>query len=335
MNRENVTVLTALDLSTALTQWIKCTTYHITKFGIHGTALDWFKNYLAPRNMKIIIGNTYSSEKDLTFSEPQGLYFGADLFDMYSGTVSKVIDSSLNLNGFANDHSIMKEFNPNLSVEESETVDLLINNLAKIKIWMNSVRLKMNDFKSELIIFCNNAQTYKCITSEINIEGQSVQRSHLVRYLSAWLDSDLAFKTYVKKKCTASITNLQRIKNIWKYLTTESCAKLVVSFCMLHLDYWNSIISGLLDCTVNQMQHIQNYGAKLVLGNTKYDSSTAALAELHWVPVRSHIKFKTLTLVFKCIKGDAPNYLKNLLIRCPETSWTLRSSNIKDHLIIP
>ena len=63
----------------------------------------------------------------------------------------------------------MKEFNPNLPVEESDTIDLLVNKLAKIKIWMNSVRLKMNDSKSELIIFGNNTQTCKCITSKITI----------------------------------------------------------------------------------------------------------------------------------------------------------------------
>ena len=49
----------------------------------------------------------------------------------------------------------MKELKPNLLVEDSDTVDLLVNSLAKIKIWMNSVRLKMYDFKSELIIFGN------------------------------------------------------------------------------------------------------------------------------------------------------------------------------------
>ena len=79
---------------------------------------------------------------------------------MYSSTISKVIDPSLNLNGFTDDHMIMKEFNPNLTVEGSDTIDLLVNNLAKIKICMNSVRLKMSDSKSELIIFGYNTQTH-------------------------------------------------------------------------------------------------------------------------------------------------------------------------------
>ena len=193
----------------------------------------------------------------------------------------------------------------------------------------------MNDSKSELISCGNNTQTCKCITSEINIEGESVQRSHLVRYFGMWMDSDLTFKTHVKKKCETAMLYLQRIKSIRKYLTKESCPKLVVSLCMSHQDYSNSILSGLPDYTINQMQCIQNYGAKLVLGKAKHDSNTASLAELHWIPVRSRIKFKTLTLVFKCIKGNAHNCLKNVLIRCPVTSRTLRSSDIKDHLVIP
>ena len=174
MERNNVTELIALDLSVSfytMDHSVLLTTLQ-RNFGIHGTALDWFKNYLAPRNMEMIIGNTYSYEKDLTFSVPQGLCPGANLFNMYGSTVSKVTYSSLNLNRFTNDHSIMKKFSPNLLVEESDTIDLLVSNLAKIKVWMNSVRLKMNDSKSEFIIFGNNTQTRKCITSGINIEGE-------------------------------------------------------------------------------------------------------------------------------------------------------------------
>ena len=96
MERKNVTVLMALDLSMVfdtVDHSVLLTTLQ-SNFGIHGTALDWFKNYLTPRNMKIIIGNTYSDEKDLTFSVPQGSCSGANLFNIYSSTISKVMDST-------------------------------------------------------------------------------------------------------------------------------------------------------------------------------------------------------------------------------------------------
>ena len=61
----------------------------------------------------------------------------------------------------------------------------------------------------------------------------------------------------------------------------ESSTELVVSLCLSHLDYSNSILAGLPDITNKQVQRIHNYGTKLVLGKTRYDSSKQALAELH------------------------------------------------------
>ena len=129
--------------------------------------------------------------------------------------------------------------------------------------------------------------------------------------------------------------NLQMIKNIWKFLTRDSCMKLVVHLCLSHLDYSNSILYGLPNSTIQQMQNIQKYGAKLVLGRSKYDSNKEALAELHWLPVKFRIKFKILVFVFKCLRGEAPKYLTNLLVRCTKLTHNLRSSNREDRLAIP
>ena len=129
--------------------------------------------------------------------------------------------------------------------------------------------------------------------------------------------------------------NLQRIKNIWKFLDRDSCTTLVVCLCLSHLDYSNSILYGLPKSGIQQMQNIQNYAAKLVLGRSKYSSNKEALAELHWLPVKSRIKFKILVLVFKCLRGEAPECLMDLLERCTKQTHNLRSSNIKDRLVIP
>ena len=50
-----------------------------------------------------------------------------------------------------------------------------------IKEWMNSVRLKMNNSKSEFIIFGNRIQTNKCDTNELNIEGEAVHKFQIVK----------------------------------------------------------------------------------------------------------------------------------------------------------
>ena len=107
----------------------------------------------------------------------------------------------------------------------------------------------------------------------------------------------------MKRKCVMTMEKLQRVKSIRKYLMVESCGKLVVSLCLPHLDYSNSTLAGLPEWTIMHMQRIQNYRAKLVLGKTRYDSSKKALQDLHWLPIRSRIKFKILTIVYKCLSG--------------------------------
>ena len=131
---------------------------------------------------------------------------------------------------------------------------------------MKSVRLKNNSNKSKFIIFGNRIQVNTCATNGLNMEGETFYKSKMVKYLEACLDIELTLKTHVKKKCASDKLNSQRIKSIWKYLTIESCTKLVVSICLSHIGYSNSILYGLPNSTVKQMQNIQNYGAKLVLG---------------------------------------------------------------------
>ena len=80
---------------------------------------------------------------------------------------------------------------------------------------------------------------------------------------------------------------------------------------------------------------MQNAAAKLVLGMKKHDSATAALATLHWLPIRARIDFKILTLVHKCLSGNAPCYLFDLLVTLGVNCECLRSGNAGKHLLIP
>ena len=137
---EKVTALIAFYLSAAfdtVDHGILLTTLN-SNFGIDGRALEWIRNYLAPRDMKIKIGKSYSERKELTFSVLQGSCSGANFFNMYCSTISDVIDPYLSLTAFADDHAIVKEFNPNILAEEMQIRHLIITNLASIKSWMNS-----------------------------------------------------------------------------------------------------------------------------------------------------------------------------------------------------
>ena len=63
-------------------------------------------------------------------------------------------------------------------------------------------------------------------------------------------------------------------------------------------------------------------------------SATGCLRQLHWLPIKSRIEYKVLTIVFKCKHGMAPKYLQDLLEAQEHCRQGLKSNN-KQLLKVP
>ena len=96
--------------------------------GIKDKKLKWHEQYLKPRKFKISINNTYSEDRQtINYGVPQGSIQGAFLFDAYASTILHVVPPTLELNGYADDHSIRKTFKPgnNKCNTESDTTAIM------------------------------------------------------------------------------------------------------------------------------------------------------------------------------------------------------------------
>ena len=131
------------------------------KYGILGQAPKWFDNYLHPRSFEVAIEDNYSKPKDLEVSIPQGSCAGANIFNLYCSTLHEVIPEDLTLSGFADDHSVRKEFKAGSTEQESNTVQTLETCMLNVKSWMDAVRLKMNPTKTKFIYLGNRSQLHK------------------------------------------------------------------------------------------------------------------------------------------------------------------------------
>ena len=123
-----------------------------------------------------------------------------------------------------------------------------------------------------------------------------------------------------------------RIRSVRQFLNRDACETLIIGTVISHLDYANSLLIGATKCTIQPMQRIQNMCAKLILGKSKYDSSSEAIKELHWLPITKRIQFKVLCLVHKSLLGEAPDYLATMFkFEYRTYSVTTRSSD--EHLL--
>ena len=235
------------------------------------------------------------------------------LYTVYASTLQYQISEGMDLNGFTEHHLVNKSFNPNDRKDELRTIELLESSLGNINSWMSLNRLQVNTSKTEFMMIGSRKQLSKCVTNNIKVCNDTVEKSEIIRLLGIWIDSNLNFKTNITKKCQTAMLNIFRIKPIRRYLTRDACEVLVHSLGMLHLDNCKSLYCGLPDCYLNRLRRVQSIACKLVLNRNKYDSCTECFTHLHWLPIRSRVQHKILTMVHNCLNLRAPEYLSNLL----------------------
>ena len=123
-------------------------------YGISGDALDWFKSYLSSRVQRVIIGDTVSECKDLNFGVPQGSVLGPKIYCMYTKPISDIIAG----HGFSH-HCYADDTQLYIAIEHSANLHSELLQMercvADIRNWMRHNMLKLNNDKTELIVFAS------------------------------------------------------------------------------------------------------------------------------------------------------------------------------------
>ena len=164
--------------------------------------------------------------------------------------------------------------------------------------------LKLNNDKTEFILFVSKPPLDKCTTKTLNVNNTEITLADKIKYLGVLLDWTLNLKQHIISKCQIAMLNIQCIKNIRHLLTQEATEILVLGTVMFHLDYCNGILVGPPDVDISKMQHVQNIAAKMVVLNDtsmKDSNFRSILAKLHCLLIYRRIQYKILTLIHKCL----------------------------------
>ena len=322
MNMENqkVMLLVLLDLSTAF----DTVDHRILldrlqfDFGISGSALNWIESYLSNRTQRIYIDGVLSSNFNLKFGVPQGSCLGPLLFSLYASKLFKIVESHLpNPHCYADDTQLCITFRSGNDLEETA---------ADIIQWMHSDKLKLNSDKTECLLIGMRQQLQKISNISTSLVGDpQIAPSCEVQNLGTWFDSKMSMLSHINKTCSSAFYYLHNMRRIRKYLSRSVTESLVHAFITSRIDYCNSLLYGLPNSHIMKLQRIQNAAARLVTGTPRFCHVTPLLFHLHWLPISYRIKFKILLLTFKCLYGQAPNYLIDLITIEKQSRYSLRS----------
>ena len=213
MDLQCVTPLVAIDLSMAFDTVNHSTMLSVLeyRFGITNNALRWFHEYLCNMSIVVEINGTVSSELALPFSVPQGSCAIPVLFNLYISTLYQTLQdwgSGPEVIGYADDTSAYKSYPADSLAKESVMVTGLELDIELTKQWMAENRLKMNDTKTEYIVFGNNIQLAKCHHHSIKIGEETIHKSNKIRLLGVHLDTQVTLKQHIKFKSAKAAYNL-------------------------------------------------------------------------------------------------------------------------------
>ena len=109
----------------------------------------------------------------------------------------------------------------------------------------------MNSAKTEFLLVASRQKLSNCVSTEINVNRETVKCRACIRYLEAWADDKLNFKVHIANKCCIAMWNLQKLNVICDILTKETCKTLVMGLVISHLDYANPILVALPETDIH------------------------------------------------------------------------------------
>ena len=101
-----------------------------------------------------------------------------------------------------------------------------------------------------------------------------------------------------------------------KFLTYDDLKLLACALVLSHIDYCNVLYYHISSHNIRMLQSVQNSAARLVSGVNRFDQidNDNLFQKLHWLKVNERIEYKILTIVHKCLYGNAPSDLSSLLL---------------------
>ena len=113
-----------------------------SKFGISGTALNWFQSYLTGRTQSVLINGNKSQPRNLSCGVPQGSVFGPILYLLYTAPLADLFrHHNLQFHLYADDTQLYVSFSTNNDLELTEAVEHIELCLTDLDKWMSINKL--------------------------------------------------------------------------------------------------------------------------------------------------------------------------------------------------
>lgn len=163
-------------------------------YGVTGSVLAWFVNYLSGRKQRTKIGSNISDVIDINIGVPQGSVLGPLLFIIYLNDIYHV-PGAHELNLFADDTLI---YTSNLDLNIA--VDTLKGSMKSIEKYLQKNKLKLNAVKTKVMVIATKYKLNSIDYNEIKFEIDNTALEYVseIKYLGIIVDNTLSLNSHAE-----------------------------------------------------------------------------------------------------------------------------------------
>ena len=314
VGKGNGSYLVLLDLSVAFDTIDHDTLFVILQkyIGITGSALQLLKSHFSDRSQRVLNDYVMSGVANIVCWVPQGSVLGPLKFCLYLLPLRAILKyRGIGYHIYADDTQLYISFQCN---NHLASLPKLNNCISDIRVWMIKNKLKINDSKTEFIVFRSPQAKQDLSGLSVYVDDSIIQQSSKVRDLGVIFDQFLSFDDYISSVCRSTQFHLRNIGGIRHLLSHHATAQLIHALISTRLDYCNLVLYNLPTSSILRLQRIQNQAARILPRTPHRDHITEVHIDLHWLKIKERIVYTILIFTFKAfIDRTAPLYLCELI----------------------
>lgn len=271
----------------------------LTHYGIRGTALKWFNNYLVNRKQFVSFQSVNSPSLNVLCGVPQGSILGPLLFLIY---INDIVKSSplLTYVLFADDTNIF------CSHKCLNTLIYTLNNeLVKISTWFKCNKLSLNLDKTCFINFCAS-QTHFDQVINIVIDDISIVERKSTKFLGITLDSKLTWNNHVNN-ITTSISRAVGVIGKMRDLVPEKILYTLYNALVLpYFTYCNTVWGNCSITKINIIFLLQKRALRICTHSNYLAHTNPLFYRLNILKVSDLHLYQTAICMFKYTQNSLP-----------------------------
>jgi hypothetical protein len=273
----------------------------LSKVGIRGCSLQWFKSYLTNRVQYVEVNGTQSTSLPINIGVPQGSILGPLLFLVYINDMSKCSDK-LSFVHFADDTTVFLS-----GVNVADIIPAINRELVKVDSWLCSNKLSLNLDKTVYMVHTNKL---KNSDDQVIIRNKVVCHVDKSKFLGIIVDNKLKFKDHVSEVCSKMSKTCGILRRLGSIVPSHVLKSVYLSLVYPYIIYGVEVWGDCCKTKLSRLCSIQDQCVRLV-GSRIPGELCEKYKQLNFISYHSVYKYFTTMKFFQYFVLNRSNYFQN------------------------